>query len=132
VLQKGGLSKDKKQASTKRRYLAKIHELGLKVEDYADFLAVWEEPKFHCRESVSRSITHLQNFEKNLTDEIREISSTRTKIVYNDSKQCIYCDYRPLCEEVNNGGDWKLIKQLDYKLVVVGNSPESEIDNDEV
>ena len=127
VLAKGGISKDKSQQTTRSLYLAEIRELGLDVSDYMDFLDNWEEPKFHCREAVSRNKAHLLNFENNLSGEIHEMVAKRTHMSYNYSKECSYCDYKQLCAAMNDGDDYDFIKRTQYKNIELGNAPQIRI-----
>ena len=127
ILKSGKLSKDRSQQTTRQMYLDKIRELGYDVEEYADFLDIWEEPKYHCREAVNRNKAHLKNFENNLISEIKEMTSKKTHIGYNYSKECKYCDFKRLCVAINDGDDWPLIKANEYHKIELGNAPQVRV-----
>lgn len=105
------LSKDKSIDTTGVVYKSAILRYGFNIEDYRDILDRLSVNEFYHREIIPRSQVELENFEKYLTYEYREMTSRNTHIYLNPSDSCSYCDYRTLCKSENEGGDAQSIRE---------------------
>lgn len=103
LLKNGSLSKDKDQVTTKKLYRETVLNEGLNLEDYEEFIETELKPtEFFRQERIYRSNAHIDNFEKHLTEEIKEMSSKNTPIYPHDHDWCMWCDFRNLCFVENN------------------------------
>ena len=80
-------------------------EAGLNPDDYEDFIAGMKQSEFFRREKVYRSKKHIDNFEKQLTAEVKEMTSKNTFRWFHTNEWCVWCDFRSLCKVQNDGGD---------------------------
>ena len=117
VLTKGGLSTRKSIDTTYAIYLDAIHKIGARTEDYFEILERLQKNKFFTREEIYRSKIMLDNFERYLLSEAREMTSIRTIEFPNMTRDCVWdCPYLPLCRCVNDGGDIELLKESLYEI----------------
>ena len=113
LLQKGGLSKAQNIDTTRTIYLDAINGYGLDRADYEDVLTRLEQNRFFMREKVLRTRRHLDVFGENVAAEIREMSSKKTVMFPNFTKDCAHdCPYKLLCRCVQDGGDKKMLADM--------------------
>lgn len=109
-LKSGQLSKDKAQKTTAEMYRNEINSLGLKEEDYTDFLQYLEEnPKeFFRRIKVERNISEMRAAIDELTDVIHDIRDKHRngRWYRNITKDCSWdCPFKALCVAEMDGSN---------------------------
>jgi hypothetical protein len=106
-LKNGGLSQDKRQATTLSLYVEEIDRLGLDSEPYSamlNYLAAKEEDYF-LRTQVTRTIAEIETQARYIKAEVVDMLYDPS-IYPNPSKMyCNTCDFRAPCTIRNEGGD---------------------------
>ena len=116
LLKAGGISKNAAIVTTREVYEQAVIDAGLDLADYQDFLDnTMKKVEFFRREKLIRSKSALDNFAKNLTAEIREMSSKKTELYPHANEWCAWCDFRQLCRIQNEDGDVNYVKRLEYR-----------------
>ena len=96
VLKNGALSKDKAQNVTYDKYVDKIHELGLKIEDYQDFLDEISGRTLLTIEHQPINIDMVYRIMNNIDLVIRDMQ--KGYVIEKCSFQCKKCDYIQYCK----------------------------------
>ena len=96
VLKSGQLSKDKAQNTTYKKYVEKIHELGLNMADYEDFLS-----EIAGRTLISVTITPINpdmvvRIMQNIDNTIKDME--KGYVLEKCTFQCKHCDYLRYCK----------------------------------
>ncbi|MEQ1675049.1 MAG: PD-(D/E)XK nuclease family protein [Chitinophagaceae bacterium] len=100
------LSKAKHQSTTKELYNKAIERYGFDPNDYAEFLASYEEPTYFHREEVIKFDTDLRMIEKFIAWEAMDIINKETKIYPNPNElNCKYCAFQAPCKIRHSGQD---------------------------
>jgi hypothetical protein len=87
-------------------YKEAIKEHGFKVKDYHDMEKKLKGNVFFTRTEAPRTIVELQNFEKMLVAEVREMCSPKTVYYPHQDWDCTWrCDFTALCKCESEGGD---------------------------
>lgn len=96
VLKNGTLSKDKAQNVTYEKYVEKIHELGLKIEDYEDFLSEISGRKLLTIEHQPINMDMVYRIMENIDNVIQDMS--KGYVLEKCSFQCKRCEYIQYCK----------------------------------
>lgn len=117
-LKTGGLSKNKQQRTTYRRYKQALLDYYNNADEvpwgnyqeYLDYLKEEESPdgdKFIRRDFVYRNGEELRQFEINAGHQILEMLNS--PFFYpNPTKDCSWeCNFRSVCMAMNDGSDWE-------------------------
>lgn len=104
VLKSGALSKDKAQNVTYEKYVEKIHELGLNLSDYEDFLSEIHGRKLLTIEYQPINVDMVYRIMNNIDLVIKDMS--KGYVLEKCSFMCKRCEYLPYCKygrDVNPG-----------------------------
>lgn len=116
VLKNGTLSRDRGMGTDKTTYLQAIKDNGFNPDDYADFLELLGDGEFFSRVTIYRSKEYIEEFQRWLPFEAREMSSIRTPLYPNLSlRHCNFCDFSSMCVAECNRADVKLVARLEYQ-----------------
>jgi hypothetical protein len=96
VLKNGTLSKDKAQNVTYDKYVEKINELGLKIEDYEDFLSEIRGKTLLTIEYQPINIDMAYRITENIDNVIYDMS--KGYVLEKCSFQCKKCEYLQYCK----------------------------------
>lgn len=110
------LSKDKSIDTTPEIYLQAILDHGFDPDDYQDILEKISANKFFHRELIARNPSELKNFERNLIDEYRQMTTKNAPLYPSPSRDCLWCDYRNLCKSENENGDTQSLKDRLFQV----------------
>jgi hypothetical protein len=96
VLKSGQLSKDKAQNTTYKKYVETIHELGLNIADYEDFLS-----EISGRTLISVTISPINpdmvvRIMTNIDNTIKDME--KGYVLEKCTFQCKHCDYLRYCK----------------------------------
>lgn len=72
-------------------------------------------PPFVQVAELVRSNAQLLSFQKNLTLEVRDMTSKNTRVYPSFDQHCAWCEYRSLCITENDSGDTKRVIETFYK-----------------
>lgn len=96
VLKSGQLSKDKAQNVSHETFLAKIHELGLNEEDYADVLSELVGRKLISIHTSSINMDMCIRIMENIDNTIKDMR--KGYVLEKCTFQCKHCEYLPYCK----------------------------------
>lgn len=96
VLKSGALSKDKAQNVTYDKYVEKINELGLKIEDYEDFLSEIQGKKLISIQPQPINIDMALRIMNNIDNVVKDMQ--KGYVLEKCSFQCKKCDYIQYCK----------------------------------
>lgn len=109
LLKSGEMSRNSAIVTTPKVYREACVEAGLNPADYEDFIFEMKQSEFFRRERIYRSKQHIDNFEIQLTAEVREMTSKNTFRWFHTHDWCVWCDFKSLCKAQNDGGDTESI-----------------------
>lgn len=95
VLKNGTLSKDKAQYTTVEKYLNKIKDLGLNVDDYADILEELANKPYVQISIEPLDLTRLEKVFGNIDNVIKDMS--KGYVLEKNSYMCTKCDFYDYC-----------------------------------
>jgi hypothetical protein len=104
VLKSGALSKDKAQNVTYDKYVEKIHELGLNIEDYEDFLSEIHGRTLLTIEYQPINIDMIYRIMNNIDLVVKDMQ--KGYILEKCSFMCKRCEYLQYCKygkDINSG-----------------------------
>lgn len=129
VLKKGGLSTDKSQKTTYKKYLAKIQELSLVPEEYTEMLEMLKTKPdpFLKRVNVLRGETELESamwefmYTAGDLHDVKMLITTQPQLIDQITYRHIgthcdtMCQFKALCQTTIEGGNISLTKNLAYR-----------------
>lgn len=121
LLVRGGLSQAKTQLTTPALYRQALDKYGLDPTEYSEYLQWLEERDDpYCRRyTTTRSAHELDRFEKDLWDEMVDMTADRG-YYRNPGMPCNYCLFYDLCRTDYEGGDMDLMIETYYARRVDG------------
>lgn len=115
ILKNGTPSRDKRIDTTVEKYIAAVYATGGDPNDYGEMIEALAPKEFFHRSYIIKSQKNLDIFEKVLRDELREMTSKRTKVYPNHTYMCNSdCSYTSLCNCMDDGGDVEFLKSVEY------------------
>lgn len=96
VLKSGQLSKDKAQKTTYKKYLEKIQELHLNVDDYADVLLELKSKRLLTIEISQINVDMLLRIMQNIDNTIKDMQ--KGYVLEKCTFMCKRCDYLQYCK----------------------------------
>lgn len=115
ILQSGKPSRNASLDTSVEKYIAAIYACGENPEDYVDMIEILAPKEFFHRSMIIKSKRNLDLFEDTLRNEVREMTSKKTKVYPNHTFMCMNdCSYVSLCNCMDDGGDVEFLKRLEY------------------
>lgn len=100
------LSVDKSQSTTIALYMKEIERYGFNPADYQEFLAAYESPVYFHREPVNKRAADLEQIEKDIVLQSREMISAGDNIYPNPNMlNCRNCPFQLPCKMRQRGED---------------------------
>lgn len=116
----GELSRNKSQKTTYERYLRTLQANQLTQSDYAEVLEALKAKPVVVRQTTTRNMDEILNFEETLFYESEEMVRAKRSFhaAYPSPSAfgCGWCSHLMLCKAHNDGSDVEYIKRFGYKF----------------